>query len=132
MLDGIQNTLRFLNNNWSSIIIIIGLAVALWEKIKDYLKKSKEERVEAAKAQIKESMLKWITDAEVDYEARTKAGDIKRSQVIQKIFAEYPVLAKVTDQETIIKFIDETINESLKSLRKIVAEQPKAEEAAAE
>ena len=132
MLDGIQNTLRFLNNNWSSIIIIIGLAVALWEKIKDYLKKSKEERVEAAKAQIKESMLKWITDAEVDYEAWTKAGDIKRSQVIQKIFAEYPVLAKVTDQETIIKFIDETINESLKSLRKIVAEQPKAEEAAAE
>jgi len=132
MLTGIQNTLQFLNDNWSSIIIIIGLAVALWEKIKSYMKKTKAERVEAAKSQIKESMLKWITDAEVDYETWTKAGSIKRSQVIQKIFAEYPVLAKVTDQESIISFIDDTINESLKSLRKIVAEQPKAEETAAE
>lgn len=67
-------------------------------------------------------MLKLITDAEVDYESWNKAGSIKRSQVIKQIFTDYPILAKVTDQQTVIEWIDKTINDALKELRKIVAE----------
>ena len=99
MMDGIRNFLQFVNDNWTSIVIILGLCVALYEKIKAFLSKSNAEKIEAAKAQLKEVMLKLITDAEVDYESWNKAGSIKRSQVIQKIFSDYPVLSRVTDQQ---------------------------------
>ena len=127
MMDGIRNFLQFVNDNWTSIVIILGLCVALYEKIKAFLSKSNAEKIEAAKAQLKEVMLKLITDAEVDYESWNKAGSIKRSQLIQKIFSDYPVLSRVTDKQEIINWIDTTINDALKTLRKIVAEQPVAE-----
>ena len=122
MLNGIQNFLQFVNNNWTTIVIIISLLVALYTKIKSFASKSTDEKIEVAKKQIREICLKLITDAEIDYENWNKAGSIKRAQVIQKIFAEYPVLARVTDQEALVAWIDETINESLKELRKIVTE----------
>ena len=74
--------------------------------------------------------MKLISDAEEDYYYMTSAGSIKRSQVIKKIFEDYPVLSKVTDQETLIKWIDEIIDESLTTLREIVAvNEEKASEA---
>lgn len=128
MLDGIKNFLQFINDNWTVIIIILSLIFALYQKIKGLFKKDKDVRFEVAKAQIKETMLKLITDAEIDYQTYNKAGSIKRSQVIQKVFNDYPILSKVTDQQCVIDWIDETINESLKTLRKFVAEN-KTEEA---
>lgn len=122
MLNGIQNFLQFINDNWISIIIIISLIIAIIQKIKRYFSKSNDEKISTAKAQIKEVILKLITDAEIDYENWNKAGSIKRSQVIQKIFEKYPILTKISNQTEIIEWIDETINISLKELRKIVAE----------
>ena len=123
MLNGIKNFLQFINDNWTVIIIIIGLIVALVQKIKSYLSKSNKEKIEIAKAQISEIVLKMITDAEVDYESWNKAGAIKRSQVIQEIFDNYPILAKLTDQQEIIDWIDEAIDNALKELRDIVSKQ---------
>lgn len=125
MLKGIQNFLQFINDNWTTIVVIISLIIAIGKKTYDYFSKSDEERIEVAKKQISEICLKLISDAEVDYESWNKAGSIKRAQVIQKIFSEYPILAKVTDQEKLVEWIDETIDVSLKELRKIVADNPK-------
>lgn len=122
MLDGVKNFLQFINDNWTSIIIIISLIIAIVQKAKSYLSKSNDEKIAAAKSQIKEVILKLISDAEVDYEDWNKAGSIKRAQVIQKIFTDYPVLSKVANQEEIIEWIDTMIYESLKELRKIVAQ----------
>ena len=121
MLDGLLNFLQFVNNNWTVIIVIISLIIAIYEKIKIYISKSNEEKIAIAKAQIQEAILKMISDAETDYESWVKAGSIKRSQVIQQIFEDYPILSKITNQESIIKWIDETIDEALKTLREIVA-----------
>ena len=126
MLDGIKNFLMFLNDNWTSIAVILGLAAGLFQKIKAYLKQSDAQKIEAAKAQIQTVMLKLISDAEVDYESWNKAGSVKRSQVIQRIFQDYPILSRAVNQEAVIEWIDEQINASLKELRKIVA-QNKAE-----
>lgn len=129
MLNGIQNFLQFVNDNWTSIIIIISLIVAIVQKVKKYFAKSTEEQIATAKSQISEIVLKLITDAEVDYKDWEKAGSIKRSQVIQKIFDEYPILAKVADQQEVVNWIDEMIDNSLKELRNIVAEnQPETTE----
>lgn len=122
MLNGIQNFLQFINDNWTSIIIIISLVIAIVQKAKSYFSKSNQEKIESAKAQIKQIVLKLITDAEVDYGSWEKAGSIKRAQVIQKIFAEYPILAKVSNQDEIVEFIDNAINDALKEMRKIFAE----------
>lgn len=122
MLNGIQNFLQFINDNWTAIIIIISLIIAIVQKARSYFNKSNAEKIEVAKKQISQVVLKLITDAEADYNDLVSAGSIKRSQVIQKIFADYPILAKAADQEKIIEFIDEAINSSLKELRKIVAE----------
>ena len=122
MLNGIQNFLQFINDNWTAIIIIISLIIAIVQKARSYFNKSNAEKIEVAKKQISQVVLKLITDAEIDYNDLVSAGSIKRSQVIQKIFADYPILAKAADQEKIIEFIDEAINSSLKELRKIVAE----------
>ncbi len=121
ILNGIQNFLQLINDNWTTIMVIIGLAIAVGKKVADYFSKSDEEKIEIAKAQIKETVLKMVTEAELDYEEWNKAGSIKRSQVIGQIYADYPILSKVVDQQALIEWIDETIDESLKTLRDVVS-----------
>lgn len=125
ILNGLQNFLSLINENWTTIIVIIGLAIAVGKKIKNYCGKSDDEKIEIAKSQIRETILKMVTEAETDYEEWNKAGSIKRAQVIAQIYNEYPILSKVIDQQALTEWIDATIDESLKTLRKIVAENQK-------
>ena len=122
ILNGIQNFLSFIDSNWTNIIVIIGLGISVGKKIKDYISKSDEEKIAIAKAQIHEMILKMISDAEEDYNEWIKAGSIKRSQVIGEIFASYPILSKVIDQESLINWIDDEIDNALDELRKIIEE----------
>lgn len=120
ILNGVQNFLQLINANWTTIMVIIGLAIAVGKKVKDFVSKSDDEKIAIAKAQIQETILKMVTEAEIDYEEWNKAGSIKRSQVIAQIYAEYPILSKVVDQTTLIEWIDATIDASLETLREIV------------
>lgn len=122
ILDGITKFLTFVNENWVYITTIIGLAITVGNKVRDYLNKSNEEKIEIAKAQINEVMLMLVTEAECDYLEWQQSGQIKRSQVIDQVFAMYPILSKVTNQEEIIAYIDEAIDEALKTMRKIFEE----------
>lgn len=121
ILNGVQNFLTLVNDNWTTIMVVIGLAIAVVKKAKTYIAKSDDEKVEIAKAQIRETILRMVTEAEIDYEEWNKAGSIKRSQVIGQIYADYPVLSKVIDQQALTAWIDETIDESLKTLREVVS-----------
>ena len=123
ILTGIRNFLEYVNAHWTEIIVIVGLLIALYQKIKDYAVKSDEEKIAIAKKQIKETMLRLVTDAEKDYYEWVKAGAIKRSQVIEEIFMMYPVLSKVVNQEELIAWIDDVIKESLKTMRDIFENQ---------
>lgn len=120
ILNGIRNFLQFVNNNWTTIIVIIGLLIAVGKKLKDYLSKSNEEKIDIAKQQIKETALKLVTDAEVDYYEWEKAGAVKRAKVIDEIFAMYPILSKVVNQDELIAWIDNIIDEALKTMRDIL------------
>jgi len=127
VLDGIYNFLTYVNDNWTMIAAIIVLALAIFKKAKDFFSKSQEEQIAIAKAQIKEIMLRLVTEAECDYYEWIKSGEIKRAQVIDEIFAMYPILSKVTNQAEIIAWIDEAIDEALKTMRKIFEENKEAE-----
>ena len=119
-MDGIKNLLQILNDNWTTILVCAGLIVGLVQRTIKYFSKTNEERVEIAKAQIEQSILKMITDAESNYEDWNNAGEVKRSQVIGKIFAQYPILSKVTNQAEIIDWIDREIDNSLKTLENLI------------
>lgn len=121
-MEGIKNLLSFLYENWTLILVCAGLIVGIAKKTMDFFSKTDEERIEIAKKQISEAMLKMVTVAEKDFMEWEKAGSIKRSQVIKQIYDEYPILSKTVDQEELIKWIDDAIDESLVALRKIIEE----------
>ena len=119
-MEGLQKFLQILNDNWTSILVCAGLIVGIVKKTQDYMSKSQEEKIELAKKQIQTTILKMISDAEVDWQEWSKAGSIKRFQVIKQIYDEYPILTKVVDQDALIKYIDEQIDGALDTLREIV------------
>lgn len=113
ILNGIKNFLQFVNDNWTMIAAIILLVCAVAKKIADFMGKSNEEKIAIVKKQIRESMLKFVTEAEIDYQEWISAGEIKRSQVINLIYEKYPVLSTVADQDKLIAWLDEMIDEAL-------------------
>lgn len=121
ILDGIKNFLSFINDHWTEIIVIIGLALAVGRKIYAYFQKTDDEKIAIAKEQLSQIMLKLVTNAELDYSKWVEAGAVKRSEVISTIFQMFPILNRVTDQETLIAEIDEMIDNALKEMREIVS-----------
>lgn len=119
-LNGIQNFLMMVNDNWTAIIIIIGLIIMLYKKIKDFVYMTEDEKIQAAKEQLRNIVLSLVSDAEIDYKDYAEAGAIKRSQVINEIFNKYPILSKVTDQEELLAYIDQLIDEALETVREVV------------
>ena len=119
ILVGIKNFLDLINQNWTLITVIIGLGILVFKKVKSYVSLSEQEKIDLALEQIRITALKMVTDAEKEYDKWVKAGSIKRAEVIDKIFKDYPILSKVTDQETLIKNIDNIIDEALNEMRKV-------------
>ena len=122
VLNGIQNFLQFINDNWTAIIVVIGLMIAVYQKIVNYLRLSNEEKINIAKKHIEEVVLKLVTDAEEEYQEWVKAGAVKRAQVIEKIFMMYPILFKAVDQDELVNWIDKTIDNALEIMRNIISE----------
>lgn len=122
LLTSIQNALMFVNDHWTQIIICIGLIITIYKKAKAYWAKSTEEKVAIAMKQIKTRVVELCTQAELDYDEWVKAGEIKRAQVIGEIFDMYPILNRLTDQETLIAAIDDLIDEALVTMREVFSE----------
>lgn len=122
ILDGLRNFLNFVNDHWAETVVIAGLAaIAIW-RVVSWLNMSDEDKIAIAKKQLKEIMLKLVTNAEKDYNAWVKAGAVKRSEVIDMIFQKFPILNRVADQETLIAEIDNLIDAALVEMRKILSE----------
>lgn len=119
ILNGINRFVDFVNNNWTLIVIVIGMIITLINRIKTFVKMSEEDQINTIKTLIKETMLEKVTNAEIAYEDWIKAGAIKRSQVMNEIYEQYPILYQVVDQEDLIKWIDDAIEEALKTMRDI-------------
>lgn len=119
-MDGLLKLINFVIDNWSLMVAFIIVISAGVIQTKRFFSKSDEEKIEIAKKLIKETIMDYITRSELQYEDMIKAGSIKRAKVIKEIFKEYPILNKVANQGAVIEFIDETINDGLIELRKII------------
>ena len=120
MLNGIRNFLEIINENWTTIMVIIGLAVGICKKAKSYMNKSDEEKLNIAKKQIHEIALQLVTEAENDYDRWDKAGSIKRSQVVEKLYKNYPILSKIADQKELLDWIDCELDNALIELKEVI------------
>ena len=136
-MEAIQKFMNFVAENWTAIFAVIVIGIAIYQQVQAFLRKTKEEQqaiimeqIEIAKEQVREIMLKLVTEAEKDYREWIKAGEIKRAQVIDAVFEKYPILLMVTNQAELIEWMDKTIDEALKKMRKIFEENEKAEAAA--
>lgn len=114
-MEAIKNFLNLINENWTIIITIVGLGIAIYKKVKAYISLSEEERINIAIAQIKSSMLELVTKAEKEYGKET--GKIKRSKVLEEIYSKYPELKKFIEKEELEKTLDAIIDENLEILR---------------
>ena len=131
-MNSIINLLKWLNDNWASIVTIVVLVVGIYFKVKSlYLKyktMTEEEKqvefdkaVEQAKEALKEVIISYVSDAEINWrEENGKLGKTKRAEVIARIYAEYPILVEVVDQEKLLQYIDSLINEALKVVRETI------------
>ena len=126
-LHGVQNFLLFISKNWLNIVVIICLIVAIVKAAISFCNKSDEEKIAIVQKQIKEIILKLVTDAEIDYMEWVKAGEIKRAQVIDRIFDMYPILSTIINQEDVINWLDKIIDESLKIMRDIFTHNEEVE-----
>lgn len=122
VLVGIKNFLDLINQNWTLITVIIGLGILVYRKIKSYLSLSEQEKIDLAIERVRITALKMVSDAEQAYDEWVKAGFIKRAEVIDQIFKDYPILSKVTDQKTLIETLDNIIDDALEEMRKVFSE----------
>lgn len=114
--SGVRVFLQAINDNWGTIIIIIGLALLLIEKIKKYLKLSKEQKIEIALEGVKQEMLKLMSDAEIQWKDYKKSGQIKKSQVIKEIYTDFPELKRYMSEDELIEKIEKIIDDNMKEL----------------
>lgn len=119
-INGIKNFLELINNNWTTIMVVCGLLVSLYYKVVKFIKLSDDEKINQTKTVIKNVMLSLISDAEINYSEWNKSGAIKRAEVLNRIFTDYPILNKVTDKDKLISEIDSMLDESLKEMRNII------------
>ena len=117
-MEGVKNFLQFVNDNWTMIITIIGLGLGIYKKIKDYLNKSEQEKIDIALTQIRKSMLELVVKAEKEYGEKT--GKLKRSKVLEEVYSKYPELKNIVNQEDLEKQIDDIIDENLDTLKKML------------
>lgn len=118
-MNGIQNFLNVINENYVTIFICIGLVIGVIKMITIYVSKQDAEKLGIVKEQLTQIMLKLVSNAEEDYEAWNKAGSIKRSQVIELIYSKYPILSKFVNQSEITAWIDEQIDNALGEIKKV-------------
>ena len=127
-MEGIMNLLSWINENWASLVTVIIIVLAILSKVRtfylDWKNKTEEEKQEEldkaiknAKIAIANNILSYVSDAEVNWSAWMKMGDIKRSEVIKQLYIDYPILLQVVNQDELIQFIDDCINKALEIVR---------------
>ena len=116
-MKGILSILNFINDNWASIIAVVGLIFAIAGKTIQFLKLTKEQRKAFITGQVEDMVLYLVAEAEALYGSKT--GEIKKSYVINKIFTAIPQLKDLISQEELTKVIDSAIEEALEKIKEI-------------
>lgn len=119
-MNGLSNTLEFIQENWSNILLIITAIVTVIYRVISFNKLSKQQKVEAILTIVKSELLKFMSEAEIDWKEYEKSGLLKKSDVITKIYDKFPLLKEYLDQDTLIQTISNMIDSGMTEMNKIV------------
>ena len=126
MFKSIEIFLNFILENWTFITTLLACLYLGYVKIKKWNALSQEEKIDATLKILREQMLSYVSEAEKEFGAGT--GKLKRSEVIKKIYKDFPHLNKVINQDELIKTLDEYIDDSLVELKKLLESNEKFKE----
>ena len=132
-MNSILKLLQYLQDNWATIVAIMTLIIGLYFKAKDEIvkwrAKTEEQRAAEAKAiqdkaiaevreALKNYVLSLVAKMEIEWNDKgSKMGPVKRANLIQQIYEQYPILMTVADQEELLKYIDSLISNALETIR---------------
>lgn len=117
-MQGIDNFIKFLAENWTFIVIIISIIIKAAVSVSDFLKKSKDERKAAAWSELSRIALSLVSDAETAWGSKT--GEIKKSEVVKKIYDKLPALSEIANEAETSEQIDKIIDDALDQMREIL------------
>lgn len=117
-MQGIDNFIKFIAENWTFIVIIISIIIKAIISVSDFMKKSKEERKAAAWSELSRIALSLVSDAETAWGSKT--GEIKKSEVIKKIYDKLPALSEIANEAETSEQIDKIIDDALEQMREIL------------
>ena len=117
-MQGIDNFIKFLAENWTFIVIIISIIIKAAVSVSDFLKKSKDEIKAAAWSELSRIALSLVSDAESEWGSKT--GAIKKSEVIKKIYDKLPALSEIANEAETSEQIDKIIDDALDQMREIL------------
>lgn len=140
-MKSITNLLQWLYDNWATVSVIIILILGLYGKIKKIyitwqtlseeerqkqLQIAEEKAIASARVALSQYILSFVARSEYEWaDIGSGLGAIKRADVIREIFDKYPILENVADQQELINYIDNLINEALKTVRETVRKEVK-------
>ena len=105
------------------IFAIFGVYYMVSKFYTDYIKfksLSSEDKIKVILRIVKAEILKYMSDAEVEWKDYEKSGIIKKSQVISKIYEKYPTLADYVDQEWLICQIEKIIEDNMNNMNSVL------------
>lgn len=102
-----------------AIFILLAISIAIIN-IVHFSKLTREEQVEAILKVIKVEVIKLMADAELDWSHIEKAGEIKKAEVISKIYDKFPILSKYMNQEELLKRISNIIEKEKERMDRII------------
>ena len=111
-LDAILTGLTFIKDNWTLIVTVIGLVIAIAVKVKNYIKLSKQEKIDLALVNLKSVALALVTEFAEKYDENM----VKRSAFFKYVVENYPSLAD--NLEDLVDSIDDIIDNALEVLKK--------------
>lgn len=100
------------------VFILAGAKIGL-----TYIDKIRSMNIQSILAIVKASVLKLMTDAEIDFANYKKSGEIKKSQVISNIYKQFPELQKVKDQGELQKELSDIIEGEMEKIREFNTNQ---------
>lgn len=132
-MQSIVKVLKWLYDNWSAVVIIIGLLTAVIVKLKAWSKLSADEKLQAANSekekaltQLKQLALSWVTVLEEKWSGIEKSGYIKKSEFFERVYDKLPVLSQYSDE--IEQTVSDIIDGALIEMRDILSQQPETKE----
>lgn len=111
-LDAILTGLTFIKDNWTLIVTVIGLVIAIAVKVKNYIKLSKQEKIDLALVNLKSVALALVKEFAEKYDENM----VKRSAFFKYVVENYPALAD--NLEYLVDNIDDIIDNALEVLKK--------------